>query len=349
MKKALIVIAVIVALLAIAAYVFRDTIGFMIMLASTSPDSTFAEDTRHPAPDYSNPDHWAALPDLDDPADVSPNGLDLDNQATALVDVFFIHPTTYYKADHWNQPLDDIEANTFTDDQVLRNQASVFNSCCRIYVPRYRQATLFSFMDDGADGAQAIRHAYEDVKAAFDHYMGHYNDNRPFILAGHSQGGLHADTLLKEVINGAPYQDLMVAAYPVGYNLDGSNGIPVCDHAEQTGCQVTWNAVGPEAPAFGDTSTSICVNPLNWTNDGSYAGFDHNLGAVSFTAGGGVLEKGITDAQCIDGRLIVTEVRSDGYQNMMFGPGNYHVYDYSFFHMNIRENAMQRSLAYLAK
>ena len=32
----------------------------------------------------------------------------------------------------------------------------------------------------------------------------------------------------------------------------------------------------------------------------------------------------------------------------MFGPGNYHIYDFSFFHMNIRENALARTGAYLA-
>ena len=32
---------------------------------------------------------------------------------------------------------------------------------------------------------------------------------------------------------------------------------------------------------------------------------------------------------------------------MPFGPGNYHMYDYSFFHMNIRANAMARVSAYL--
>ncbi|GIR63344.1 MAG: hypothetical protein CM15mP68_0100 [Pseudomonadota bacterium] len=33
---------------------------------------------------------------------------------------------------------------------------------------------------------------------------------------------------------------------------------------------------------------------------------------------------------------------------MPFGPGNYHMYDYSFFHMNIRANAKDRVAAYLA-
>ena len=45
----------------------------------------------------------------------------------------------------------------------------------------------------------------------------------------------------------------------------------------------------------------------------------------------------------------VTEVRSDNYSSEMFGPGNYHVYDFSFFHMNIRENAKLRAAAFVSE
>ncbi len=338
---------VVLALLAVGAYVMRDTLGFFMMVMAVKPDQSFADDPRPPAPDYANPDHWAALPDRPDNADVSPGSEDLNQQSTAAVDVFFIHPTTYYTKDHWVQPLDDAAANTITDEQVLPNQASVFNSCCRVYAPRYRQATLYSFMDDGADGPAAIDFAYNDVKTAFQYFIDNLSNGRPFILAGHSQGALHADRLLGDVILGSELQPRMVAAYPVGYNLDGSNGIPVCSSATQTGCQVTWNAVAPDAPSFRDTSKDLCVNPLSWTTTGDRADFSANLGAVSFAAAGAI-EAGAMDAQCVGGRLHVTEVRSPNYSGRMFGPGNYHIYDFSFFHMNIRENASSRVAAYLA-
>lgn len=308
MKKVLIGLAVVVALVVVAGVIFRDTLGMLMFFAALKPDQTFAEDSRHHAPDYSDPSAWAALPDKVDPADTTPQGA-VDAQASASVDVFFIHPTTYYKSDHWLAPVDDVDANRITDDQVLRGQAAVFNSCCAIYAPRYRQATLFSFMDDSGDGQAAIAFAYEDVERAFQYYLDNFNQGRPFIIAGHSQGGLHADTLMNNRIVGTLLQDQLVAAYPVGYYLSEGEGLPVCRTATQTGCQVTWNAVAPDSNSFQDTSGSICVNPINWQADGSRADFSEHVGAVDYGASGEV-EEGIVDAQCVDGRLHVSEVRS---------------------------------------
>ncbi len=350
MKKVFIVIVVVLALAALGGFVFRQELGMMLMQMTIKPEQSFAADSQHTPPDYSQPQVWAALPERRDNADVSPNGYDGDRQASAAADVFFVHPTTYYKADHWNQPLGDAETNQFTDEQVLKNQASVFNSCCRIYAPRYRQATLYAFMDDGSDGPAALELAYADVRAAFDHYIAHYNQGRPFILAGHSQGGKHVDTLLHELA-GDPVRQRMVAAYPVGFSIQADNGTPVCDHPQQTGCMVTWNAVAPDAPRFTDTSNDVCVNPISWRTDGARADFADNLGAVSFAAEGSVaagdIEAGAVDAQCVDGRLHVSEVRSESFSGRMFGPGNYHVYDFSFFHMDIRANAERRVQAFL--
>ena len=67
MKKALIIIGVVVAILAILGFIFRDTVGFMLMLNAIKPEVTFQEDQHPAAPDYNNPDHWASLPDKEDP------------------------------------------------------------------------------------------------------------------------------------------------------------------------------------------------------------------------------------------------------------------------------------------
>lgn len=347
MKKILIVAGVVIAVLLVVGFLFRGPIQMGLFYLAMKPGLTFAEDTRHQAPDYADESAWAALPQKSDMADVLPNGNVQDNQRGAAVDVFFIHPTTYYKPDHWLQPLDDKDANTITDEQVLRNQASVFNSCCAIYAPRYRQATLFAFMDDSGDGEQAIAFAYQDVSRAFDYFLEHYSRGRPFIIAGHSQGGKHADTLLRERIVGTELESRLVAAYPVGYFIDAAGSVPVCQHATQAGCQVTWNAMSPDAQLFQETAGSICVNPLNWRADESRADFAENIGAVSFQVDGDI-EPEVADAQCSEGRLLVSEVRSANYSTEMFGPGNYHVYDFSFYHMNIRANALDRVAAYLA-
>jgi hypothetical protein len=230
---------------------------------------------------------------------------------------------------------------------VMRGQTSVFNGCCRIYAPRYRQATLAAFFDDSQSGPKALALAYEDVLAAFRYYVAHFNQGRPFVLAAHSQGSRHADYLMAEDIVGTELADRMIAAYLVGFEIDGSNGVPVCDTPTQTGCQVTWNSVGPAAGALFASPDNICVNPLTWRGDGAHADHDANLGAVNLDVRNAP-EPGVADAQCRDGRLYVTEIRSDNYSLMPLGRDNYHIYDYALFYMNIRENVQTRVNAFLS-
>jgi hypothetical protein len=140
----------------------------------------------------------------------------------------------------------------------------------------------------------------------------------------------------------------MVAAYPIGFPLDGSNGIAVCTAPDQIRCQVSRNTNTKDADIILGKIGDICVNPLTWQTDEVAASFEENLGGVVFNAGGNV-EVGVTDAQCRNGQLLVTEVRSDQYTLTAFGPGNYHVYDYSLFHMNLSKNIQQRLSAYMAR
>ena len=346
MKKFLIGLGIVVAVLVLLGVVFRGPIMMIVGMAFMQPEQSFANDQSGPAPDYKNSEHWAALPERDDAADVTPSGVITEPDSTTDVDVFFIHPTTYVSPEHWNQPLDNVTANKMTDDWVMRDQASVFNGCCQVYAPRYRQATLYSFQDQDGDGGEALELAYRDVKAAFDYFIKERNNGRPFIIAGHSQGAFHADRLLREVIAETELQQRMVAAYPIGFSIDGSNGIDVCTSSKQTGCQVSWNTNSVDAMVILAEPGDICVNPITWTADDAMASADANLGSISFS-NGDALEQNVTGAQCLNSQLLVEEINSESFNLMPFGPGNYHMYDYSFFHMNIRANAKARVSAYL--
>ena len=178
-----------------------------------------------------------------------PRGIFVTGGEKENIAVFFVHPTTFLESAGWNQPLDHAATNKRTDDTVMRNQASVFNGCCDVYAPRYRQATIFSFMDgSGAkNGEQALALAYDDVAAAFQEFL-RLNPDRPIVLAGHSQGSHHLDRLIEEEVVGTALANRLVAAYPIGYSIDTSNGLPVCENVAQVGCQVTWNASAADAP-----------------------------------------------------------------------------------------------------
>lgn len=371
MKKVLIGIAILAVAAGTAAFLYRDTIAMMLAFGRLKPEMSFAEATPPAAPDYTQTQGWAALPDREDAADVVPSSDVQDLQSTAQVDVFFVHPTTFFGTAGWNQPLDDTSTNQLTDMFVMRGQASVFNSCCRIYAPRYRQATIFSFMDSSGSGQSALELAYGDVERAFDYYIEHYNQGRPFILAGHSQGSLHVRTLLEKRITGTPLRNQLVAAYPIGFSIDRevmARAVPdvaVCESAEQIGCVVSWNAVGPDAAAWGDPRRNICVNPLTWRTDGAAAAASMNLGGVAypgtfegtladvkgvpqeFIDAEPVLEPGLADAQCVEGMLRIQEIHSQNYSARPMGKDNYHVYDYNLFHMNLRKNVEARVAKYL--
>jgi hypothetical protein len=371
MKKILFGTLIVVALLGAATFAYRDEIAMLLAFNKLKPAQPFSSASTPASPDYSQHDSWAALPDRKDSADALPAIGVMDQQASAAVDVFFVHPTTYFGTGNWNQPLDNKQVNQLTDAFVMRGQAAVFNSCCRIYAPRYRQATIYSFLDKSGSGPAALEVAYGDVERAFEYFLQHFNQGRPFILASHSQGSVHLRTLLEKHIAGTPLRDRLVAAYAIGFSINADElaksapDVPVCESAEQVGCIVSWNAVGPEVTKYMDTSRNICVNPLTWKTDGAHADASLNLGGVAypgrfagtladlkelpqeFLDAQPVVEPGVADAQCVDGMLLVREIRSTHYSSRPMGRDNYHVYDYHLFAINLRKNAELRVARYL--
>ena len=77
----------------------------------------------------------------------------------------------------------------------------------------------------------------------YDDYIARENHGRPFILASHSQGSLHAMRLLQERIAGSALQQQLVAAYIVGYSVPEEierSAVPVCRTPRATGCLVVF-------------------------------------------------------------------------------------------------------------
>ena len=102
------------------------------LLFSHPPHESFDAMARPSAPDYTKVAAWAARPDMKDASDVAPQGVAMADPKTARADVFFIHPTSFFSNSQWNADIADAETNARTDQGSLRNQASVFNGCCRV-------------------------------------------------------------------------------------------------------------------------------------------------------------------------------------------------------------------------
>ncbi|MEO1262738.1 MAG: DUF3089 domain-containing protein [Bacteroidota bacterium] len=168
--------------------------------------------------DYTSLDGWAAHPDKKSKALFTVPGESLADKPMA--DVFFIHPTMYFGQDNWNQRPGQYPSTELVDEMIMPAQASVFNGSCRVFAPRFRQATFYVFLKADQNSGQALQVAFEDVVRAFRHYLQQENQGRPFFIAGHSQGALHATRLLEEVIDPDPQLvKQMVAAYPVGFQF----------------------------------------------------------------------------------------------------------------------------------
>ena len=151
--------------------------------------------------------------------------------------------------------------------------------------------------------------------------------------------------LIRERVQGTPLMEQFIAAYPIGFGIGPDEpGVPVCTDVTDTGCFVTWNAVGPEASSFGTSGASVCVNPLSWSTAEGAAPFDSNQGA--FAVGFDDIEPAAADAQCTQGRLLVSELRSDRFGDRPLGRDNYHIYDYGLFWANIRANVGDRIRAF---
>jgi|TARA_B100001964_G_scaffold35794_1_gene38410 hypothetical protein len=364
---------------------YGGDLAFRAFVAYSQPASEFDASTAVAEPDYSDAISWAALPGKYDPADLVPVGVDgVDGvvQGEQPADTFFIHPTGFMRSNTWTSPLD---LNSGTEENTLwmmANQASAFNGCCNVYAPRYREATIVSYFGETKLRDDVLGFAYEDVKRAFTYFIEHYNQDRPFVIASHSQGTHHAMRLLKEMVDASELRERMVAAYLIGgivipathSLLSSMANIPACTRSAQLHCVVHWDTQAEGAPAdllgMPRPVDSLCTNPLSWQVNEEMVPAEQNAGAVfpegtyNATMGKGedaptaqVFEalpaplQQHTWAQCRDGWLYVEDQKGSEFDKAgtVDASGNYHMLDYSLFYMNIRNNAKLRVNRYMAQ
>ena len=296
------------------------------------------------APDYTKPEYWAALPFRKDAADEIPKTETWLSDSLKDVDVFYVHPTIYAKGQTWNADLADQKLNDKVDRLPVRFQASPFNRTARVYAPRYRQAIVDVFYHPSDDGEKALDLAYEDVKKAFEYYLKHYNNGRPFIIVSHSQGTLHCRRLLKEFIDGKPLQKQFVAGYLIGYSVNESRytAIPFCRDSTATGCYVSWLSYRWGYKPKGDFSKdAMSVNPLTWTVTPDK--INRKVGVGGILLNPRKKYKHANTVQIKDGHLWV-KTRIPFFAFL----GNMHVIDYNLFWYDIRQNVAERVKAYQA-
>ncbi len=313
-----------------------------------------------PAPDYKLHTAWAAHPDFYDLSDSLPAPL-RPQQTDTSADVFFLHPTSYLNSRsvdearlsepaerfRWNAAVDDSAINRKTDMGSMLNQASAFNAY-RVFAPRYRQAHIRSFYVESELAKPFFDTAYADIQKAFLYYIENENRGRPFIIASHSQGTLHAGRLIKEMIEGRPLQKQMVAAYLPGMPIADTffTVLKPCETPGQTQCFVSWRTFkkGYVPPAVQkENFRAVVVNPLTFKVSDEWAGRINNKGSLLYKFNKPRPEN--VGAGIHGNILWSNKPRFLG--NIFFTRKNYHIGDINLFWMNIRENVAKRIQAYM--
>ena len=306
------------------------------------------------APDYAQRSSWYQIPEI-----------------TKDVDTFYIYSTAYVESSFLEgssdyAPLDNLEMVLGAYGEYLTN-ASVYEESTNVFVPYYRQAGMRfagEIREKTGDIDSAISGvAYEDMSAALDYYFEHYNNGRPFIIAGHSQGSAMTLYVLKHYFKEHPdYYKRMVAAYAIGYSItrDDLEAYPHLKFAtgeNDTGVVISWNTEGRQNVEENAKNAvvlpgEISINPLNWKLDDTYAPAGENLGSLVFNEETGRYEIGDVgaDAQLVPGRGVILTNTTAAPTDMaeFFGPQSYHEDDYTLYYNNIKDNVAKRVAAYQA-
>lgn len=206
-----------------------------------------------------------------------------ENDQTGLgADVFYIVST-------WEKDWDtetgaiahhaDVYNKKHRDDMTkeISRIAAYMGKGNNFYAPFYRHMTIegWATLDEELIGDRFAT-AFADVRAAFDTFLDNRPKDRPFVLAGFSQGAKAVVELLK-VMPEDVYRQL-VAAYVLGYKVTpadtlASSNIKAAQGRDDIGVTICYNSVSdvkyiqPVVAA----PCAFCINPVNWRTDATPA------------------------------------------------------------------------------
>lgn len=242
---------------------FGYVIAFLLCLLFSGCSKTESEEYIPQAPDYSDSTFWYAE----------------ENDKTGKnADVFYIVSTwetdwktdsgaTVYYADVYNKKHRDDMTKEISGIAAYMGKDNNF------YSPFYRHITIegWATRDENIINSR-FEIAFEDVRNAFETFLKNRPKNRPFVLAGFSQGGKAVVELLK-IMPEDVYQQL-VAAYVLGYKVTpadtlASANIKAAQGPDDIGVTICYNSVSdvkyiqPVVAA----PCAFCINPVNWRTD----------------------------------------------------------------------------------
>ena len=317
---------------------------------SSKHSETTVQEEIIPAPDYADPARWVSVPET------------ILHEA----DTFFILPTVNMKETEAGSEdiYDERKASRFV--KTLGLEGGIASESTNLYAPYYRQATIACYLDENGDisdmktANDSMTYdeiAYSDIRAAWLYYLENWNQGRPVVLFGYSQGADMVLRLLAEFGADRLLSDRLVAAYAIGASVDEAflaayPNLKMAQGEFDTGVIICYNAVDERMKKTG--GKEYAINPLNWKTDDTPASKEENLGFVVTDISGQVTSE--IPAYCgayldpISGKLIVTD--ADNLEELytssgtLFAAGDYHMYDLNFFYRNLQKNIADRVMKF---
>ncbi|MDR0365024.1 MAG: DUF3089 domain-containing protein [Bacteroidales bacterium] len=298
------------------------------------------------APDYSDAIYW-----FTDPA--------VENQKP--VDIFYVYPTL---------PSNPVDANgnslNWTNiDQPSQRKVPYSNQQFfqtvyagddyNFYAPYYRQIILDIYRSDRKARLEKSKIPVEDIANAFQYYMKHFNNGRPFILMGYSQGASVLIELLKNSMTDAQFQQ-MIAAYMIGFEIR-SEDLTAYPHrlisakdSSDTHCIIVYNSLtNPKAVSPILSHNAMGINPINWKTDTTMATKEEHLGMALWNAHNATytLIPHVTGGYLNNHNMICTDIDpQDCYAegaNDLFPLGNLHLMEAFLYAGNLQHNIKTRT------
>ncbi|MFI3315473.1 MAG: DUF3089 domain-containing protein [Rikenellaceae bacterium] len=275
--------------------------------------------------------------------DYSDNNLwfELPVEVSEDVDVFYILPTCIWD---WEDENGDVchfaDVNNEQQREAMQGSYELARDIFadgngNFFAPYYRQISLESWIEGDEIVEQRFPIAMEDILGAFNYFIDNLSNERPFVLAGFSQGGKGVVELLKSM--DAQVYERMVAAYVVGYrvtsdDISSYDNIVEAECADDFGVTICYNSVeSVESVAPVLSPSAICINPVNWSVDATVAHLNDSV---------------TVRVDVVNKVLLLDGLDSDYYYipllSELFAKGNYHLQELSFYAQHLNDNVKLR-------
>ena len=347
-------------------------IGCILAAGCTSQDSAYQQESAYDSDDYcsaepldySKVENWI----INDNADLNTD-----------YDLIYFCGSVVTSSDQENGVVLMDDEGRAAGYENYMSEGSQLSENARVFCPLQRQLTFDCLLGckthDDLLKEVGSKEPYIDIEAALDYYFEHYNKGaeRPFVLAGHSQGSMYLQICLERyflLTDKKDYLKNMIAAYSLGFgvskkyfeSLPNNDGLlHFANGADDFNCLISWNSEGPgeKGPSTllaDEGDETLVINPLNWKRDETYAGINENQGVLLLNKDDdgitgyqiSLLPDDLCDAQ-IDlerGSVICSTltdyVKSSPGQGDLFGGKSLHGYEGRAYYNNMKDNLKLR-------